>query len=115
MNKAITVRTAEDESLRKYAMLGYAMHLFGLVSIIGFVIGLIITWVKRDDAAGTPYASHFAWQTRSFWWFLLWFVLLMIPTLITFFVVPFFLLAQIWFGYRMVKGWIRLNEDREVA
>ncbi|MCM5570620.1 hypothetical protein M6I34_08875 [Burkholderiaceae bacterium FT117] len=115
MNRAVTVRSAEEESLRKYAMLGYAMHLFGLVSIVGFVVGLIVAWIKRDDAAGTVYYSHFAWQSRSFWWFLLWFVLLLVPTLITVGFVPFFVLAQIWFAYRMIKGWMRLNDDREVA
>ena len=115
MNDPVTVYTAEQVSLRKYAMLGYAMHLFGLVSIIGFVIALIIVWIKRDDAVGTVYYSHFRWQNRSFWWFLLWLVLLLIPTALTLFVVPFYVLAMVWFGYRMIKGWIRLNEGREVG
>lgn len=114
MSNAVTVRSPEHESLRKYAMLGYAMHLFGLVSIIGFVVGLIVTWIKREDAAGTVYYSHFAWQSRSFWWFLLWFVLLLVPTLITVGFIPFFVIAQVWFAYRMIKGWMRLNEDREI-
>jgi uncharacterized membrane protein len=109
------VLTPQQDSLRKYAMLGYAMHLLGLVSIIGFVIGLIITWIKRDDAAGTVYLSHFNWQSRSFWWFVLWFVLLLIPTLLTIGFIPFFILAQVWFAYRMIKGWMRLNDGREVA
>jgi uncharacterized membrane protein len=115
MGKAVTIRTPEHESLHKYAMLGYAMHLFGLVSIIGFLVGLVICWVKRDDAAGTVYESHFSWQNRSFWWFLLWFVLSMIPTLLTAFIIPFFVIAQAWFGYRMIKGWIRLNDDRLIS
>lgn len=115
MNDVITVRSAEHESLRKYAMLGYAMHLFGLISIIGFIVGLIIAWIKREDAAGTIYVSHFAWQSRSFWWFVLWFLLLMIPTVLTVGFIPFFLIAQIWFGYRMIKGWMRLNQDRVIG
>lgn len=115
MNDVITVRSAEHESLRKYAMLGYAMHLFGLISIIGFIVGLIITWIKREDAAGTVYLSHFAWQSRSFWWFVLWFLLLMIPTMLTVGFIPFFLIAQVWFGYRMIKGWMRLNQDRQIG
>jgi uncharacterized membrane protein len=106
--------TARDESLRKYAMLGYALHLLGLVSIIGFVVGLIVAYVKRDDARGTVYESHFRWQTRSFWWALLWFALLMIPTLLTIGFVPFFVIAQVWFAYRMIKGWLRLNDGRAV-
>ncbi len=103
---------ALDESLRKYAMLGYAMHLLGLVSVVGFVIGLILAYIKIGDARDTVYASHFAWQTRSFWWFLLWFVLLLVPTLLTIGFVPFFVIAQVWFAYRMIKGWMRLNDGR---
>ncbi|MFP5405160.1 MAG: DUF4870 family protein [Gammaproteobacteria bacterium] len=109
------VRTTEQGSLRKYAVLGYAMHLFGLVSIIGFIVGLIVAWIKRDDAVGTVYYSHFAWQTRSFWWFLFWFLLLLIPTFLTIGFIPFFLIAQVWFAYRMIKGLVRLSENREVS
>lgn len=103
---------AREASLHKYAMLGYALHLLGLVTVIGFIAGLILAYIKRDDALGTIYESHFRWQTRSFWWFVLWFVLLLIPTAVTLFVVPFFIVAQIWFAYRMIKGWLRMNDGR---
>lgn len=103
---------AREASLHRYAMLGYALHLLGLVTVIGFVVGLILAYIKREDARGTIYESHFRWQTRSFWWFVLWFVLLMIPTALTLFVVPFFIVAQVWFAYRMIKGWLRMNDAR---
>ncbi|MFO1299224.1 MAG: hypothetical protein U1F17_02315 [Burkholderiaceae bacterium] len=114
MDNAVDLDAARRESLRKYAMLGYAMHLLGLISIIGFVVGLIIAYIKRDDARGTVYESHFRWQTRSFWWALLWFVLLLVPTMLTIGFVPFFVIAQIWFAYRMIKGWMRLNDGRAI-
>lgn len=53
--------STREESLRNYAMLGYAMHLLGLVSIIGFVVGLILAYIKGEDARGTVYESHFVW------------------------------------------------------
>ena len=109
------VLSPQEDSLRKYAMVGYVMHLLGLVSIIGFVVGLIIAWVKRDDAEGTIYLTHFNWQTRSFWWFLLWFLLLGIPTLMTLGAVPFVVLAQVWLAYRMIKGMVRLNQARAIV
>ena len=114
MGDTIIIRSDADESLRKYAMLGYAMHLFGLISVIGFVVGLILAYIKREDARGTFYESHFVWQTRSFWWGLLWFALLLIPTVLTIGFVPFFVIAQVWFAYRMIKGWLRLNDGRAV-
>lgn len=114
MNDIVEADVARVESLRKYAMLGYALHLLGLVTVIGFVAGLILAYIKREDARGTLYESHFAWQTRSFWWGLLWFVLLLVPTVLTIGFVPFFVIAQIWFAYRMIKGWLRLNDGRAV-
>ncbi|MGD9944414.1 MAG: DUF4870 family protein [Burkholderiaceae bacterium] len=110
----VTINSEREVSLRKYAMLGYAMHLLGLISLIGFVIGLILAYIKRSDAVGTLYESHFRWQTRSFWWFVFWFVLLMVPTLLTIGFIPFFVIAQIWFAYRMIKGWMRLNDERSI-
>ena len=104
-----------DHSLRGYAMFAYAMHLLGLFTVVGFIVGLIIAYIKRDDARGTIYESHFRWQTRSFWWFVLWFVLLLVPTLLTIGFVPFFVVAQVWFAYRMIKGWLRVVDRRAVG
>ncbi len=32
------------------------------------IVAIVINYIKREDAAGTLYESHFAWQIRSFWW-----------------------------------------------
>ena len=45
-----------------------------LMGIVG-IAGLIVAYVKRDDAAGTWVNSHFTWLIRTFWWSLLWSVL----------------------------------------
>ncbi len=111
----IDPRDPREHSLRGYAMFGYAMHLLGLFTVVGFIVGLIIAYIKRDDARGTIYESHFRWQTRSFWWFVLWFVLLLVPTLLTIGFVPFFVVAQVWFAYRMIKGWLRVVDRRAVG
>lgn len=108
---ASAIRSDADESLRKYAMLGYAMHLFGLISVIGFLWLLIPRVHQARGRARHVDQSHFVWQTRSFWWGLLWFALLLIPTLLTIGFVPFFVIAQVWFAYRMIKGWL-LTERR---
>lgn len=103
-----------QESLRKYTMISYALHLLGLVNGLTFIAALILAYIKRDDARGTLYENHFAFQTRSFWWFVFWFIVALLPTMLTIGFIPFFVLPQIWFGYRMIKGWIRLSEGREV-
>ena len=45
-----------------------ALPLLGLLG----VVGVVIAYVKRDDAAGTWVASHLRWLIRTFWYSLLW-------------------------------------------
>lgn len=87
----------------------YALHLFtGGVSIL---VGVIVAYIKRDDAVGTPYEQHLHWLIRTFWMGLagyiiggvLMFVLIGIPVLAAVF---------IWMLYRIVKGWLYLYDDK---
>jgi uncharacterized membrane protein len=109
--------------------LGLAIGAFGASSVVGAflfgwpsIIAVIINYVKRSDARGTWLESHFTWQIRTFWFAMLWalligavggilvLLLIGIPILI----VGFFLLG-IWAIYRIVLGWTRLNNRRPVS
>ena len=83
---------------------------FGLTAIVG----VVINYVKREDVAGTVYQSHFDWQIRTFWWGLVWSVLgfILILALGLGFLVLF--AAWIWAVYRVVKGWLKLNDGLPV-
>ena len=67
--------------LLAYALFGTAAVIalvssgFPLIApLMGFVgiAGLIVAYVKRDDARGTWVASHLTWLIRTFWWSFLW-------------------------------------------
>ena len=100
--------------LKNVTMVVYALQglsfLFGLTALVG----LIINYVKRDDALGTIYQSHFDWQIRTFWWALAWWVLgfLLIWALGLGFVIMFG--AWVWTIYRVIKGWLKLTEGKPV-
>ena len=83
---------------------------FGLTAIVG----VVINYVKREDVAGTVYQSHFDWQIRTFWWGLVWSVLgfILILALGLGFLVLF--AAWVWAVYRVVKGWLKLNDGLPV-
>ena len=75
--------------------------------------------VVRDEATGTIYASHMSWMISTFWWTVFWVVVLFVPTLIlTIFSVGLlswlFLLPGVWFLYRMLKGLLRLTDNKPV-
>ena len=61
---------------------------------------------------GTLYESHFRWQIRSFWWCVLWGVVgvMLIPLAFIGFAVLWVL--GIWMLYRIVKGWLYLNDSK---
>jgi uncharacterized membrane protein len=100
-----------------YALHGLAPFTAWLLAIIAVIIGA----VKKDDVEGTYLASHVSWLSRTFWWGLLWvaacavITLLLVITVIglVVFWVPFTVLA-LWYFYRVIKGWLRLNDSRPV-
>ena len=69
----------------------------------------------RDDARGTWVESHYRWQIRTFWFALLWFVIawILIVTILGAVIgVPFLVVLTLWLVYRIVRGWLRLNDRR---
>ena len=111
-----------DDSLRTIGHISYALHAvvaIGAVlpgvqaSVVLLLAAFILDLVKRDDARGTWQESHFRWRIRS----VLWAGLLYIVT------IPLWLLLvapgwiawvaiSIWFLYRVVRGWLALNDRR---
>ena len=108
---------AADTRLTHFMYLLHALAPFTawLLAIVAIVIGL----VKRDDVRDTFLDSHFSWLARTFWWGLLW---IGICAVITFILIvslvgaliawlPFTILF-LWYLYRVIKGWLRLNDGR---
>ncbi len=87
----------------------YALHWF--TGGISGLVAIIVDYIKRPDAAGTPYAAHFEWQIRTFWLGLIGYV---IGGALVFVVIGFFILAavSIWMLYRIVKGWLYLYDEK---
>ena len=103
-----------EQSLKTVATVIYALLAAGFFVGITWIVALIMGYVKLDDARGTWLESHYRWQIRTFWFGLLWGVIGGILALI---LVGFIVLAAdaIWIIYRIVKGWLRLTEQREVS
>jgi uncharacterized membrane protein len=98
--------------------------ILGAATVIGaFLVGwpsilaVILNYVKRNEANGTWLESHFRWQIRTFWFGLLWvalcgaFIVLTLGIGILIAWLPLTFIA-IWFIYRIVRGWLALNDRR---
>lgn len=91
--------------------------LFGWPSIAA----VVLNYVMRGDARGTYLESHFSWQIRTFWYGMIWTILVAIAGLILTAIIvgPVvwwvgFLVLSIWVGYRIVVGWLRLSQNRAI-
>jgi uncharacterized membrane protein len=107
-------RTPEQlAGLKNVTMTVYALQALSFIWGLPAIVGLVINYVKRDDARGTLYESHFDWQIRTFWWGLVWALIGgVLAVLLVGFVVM--LVAWVWMIYRVVKGWLKLTEGKPV-
>jgi uncharacterized membrane protein len=135
-NPSVTVPVREvDPSLISYTNVIYALHslsvLIGLtspVTVVGsFVFGIpsiiavIMNYARQSEARGTYLESHFTWQIRTFWFAVLWGLiifgvsLVLMLILIGFVTLPAGLaLLGVWVIYRVIRGWLALRERRPV-
>lgn len=87
-----------------------------LMGLIG-IAGLIVAYVKQDDARNTWVASHFTWLIRTFWFSFLWGVVGMVfaVTVIGLVVaIPIWAVASIWVIYRVIRGYLLFKDSRPI-
>jgi len=109
--EAIPIRDQNLRSSKTITTAIYALQAISCLVGITYLIAVIINYVKKSDVEGTWLESHFRWQIRTFWFSLLWNVVgaLVIP-------LGYSVMAAnlIWVIYRIVKGWLRLSEGKEM-
>jgi len=136
-NLSVTVPVREaDPSLISYTNVIYALHslsvvigLTSAVTIVGsFVFGIpsiiavIMNYARQSDARGTFLESHFSWQIRTFWFAVLWALIIWavsLPLMLVLIGVGTlfmgFALLGIWVIYRIIRGWLALRDRRTVG
>jgi len=124
-----------DPSLITYVHVMYALHalaaIIGItssVTVVGqFIFGLpsiiavIMNYVRRGESRGTWLESHFRWQLRTFWFAVLWVLILALISLPLLLVLVGLLtfpiglaLIGIWVIYRVARGWLTLRDGRAI-
>jgi uncharacterized membrane protein len=95
-----------------------ASHWVDITGVSLFVGGIIITvlaWVRKSDAAGTSYQSHFANIAKVLLIYMVLAIILMTVTIGTLglgivITWPLAFLLLLWCAYRLIKGLLRINE-----
>ena len=91
-----------------------------LLTIIG-IIGVIVAYVKRDEARGTWLESHLAWLIATFWWSTLWAVVGWLVLIALAIVLIGFALGPLiwavtaaWVLYRVIRGLLYFKDQRAI-
>jgi len=123
---------AAEPSLRSLAIVCYVLFLIACVNGFTSIIGVIIAYIKRHDAKGTIWRSHFNNLILVFWLTLGGIVLGLLAWPLAFGMIfvpgpylwpPFFALPlffallvfpplAIWYLYRVIRGLLRASENR---
>ncbi|HVN46363.1 MAG TPA: hypothetical protein VMT66_14135 [Steroidobacteraceae bacterium] len=121
-----------DESLVTYTHVIYALHtlsvvigittfhiVFSFIWSLPSIIAVIMNYARRSATHGTYLESHFRWQIRTFWYALLWSVIIAVvsaPLVLVLIGIPLlylgFLMLGIWIIYRVARGWLALKDRR---
>ena len=118
----VVLSPERESSLMTVGHISYLLHTvvaLGAVlpgtqgSVALLLVAFVLDLVKKGEAQGTWQQSHFSWRIRSVVWAAilyavtapLWF-LLIVPGWIA------WALVSIWFLYRVVRGWMNLNNRK---
>ena len=113
-NTAANVVNTSKNEVKNYVFIAYVTYAVGLLILFTPVIGVILAFIKRDEAQGSIYASPIDYMIKTFSVSLIGLLLgrLTILILIGWLIL---LVTAIWFIYRVVVGLIKLNEDKPVS
>lgn len=113
-NTAANVVNTSNSEVKNYVFIAYVTYALGLLILFTPFIGVLLAFIKRDEAQGSIYASHIDWLIKTFWVSL---IGLLLGRLTIFILIGWLILAAtgIWLIYRVVVGLIKLNEDKPVS
>ena len=118
----VVLSPERESSLMTVGHISYLLHTIVAVtavlpgtqaSILLLVVAFILDLVKKGEAEGSWQESHFSWRVRSVVWAIALYGVT-IPLWLLF-IVPGWIawgLISIWFLYRVVRGWMNLNNRR---
>ena len=133
MSESLATGSAPDEGLIAWTHVIYGLHalavLIGVTSaatIVGAfvfsvpsIIGVVLSYLKRGEAAGTFLETHYRWLIRTFWFAVLWgaiasvIAVLLAITIVGLIIFWIPLLAVgVWLVYRIARGWLALKDAK---
>jgi Predicted membrane protein len=105
-----------SESERNVLLVTYVLFVVGLFTGgLATIVGVVVCHIKRGETTDAALRSHYVWLIRTFWWSLLWTLLLWLAALTVILLVvlwPGLIVLGIWYIYRIVRGVLAFIERR---
>ena len=110
MNATSNHITSDSSDAKTHALVAYILILVGIFTAIPMLIGAVWAMVKRRDALGTIYHSHYTNAIRVFWYTVAWTI---VGFILAFVLVGYavFALVWLWALYRLINGLIKISAD----
>ena len=111
VNTQDTETPVNDNDAKKHALIAYCLMALGFFVGVTFFAGGIWAMLKKGDAVGSRFDSHYSNIIFTFWVSLF---LSITGVLTIFFIVGYFILAgtAIWTIYRLAKGLAKITSDK---
>jgi len=131
------VSSSIDPKLVQYTHWIYGLHALSILigvlttaSIVGkfifgwpSIIAVVMNYARRAEVRGTWLEGHFRWQIRTFWFALLWVLVIAVISAPLVLIVGLGLITGfiglgiigIWAIYRVARGWMALRDSRPMA
>jgi len=115
-----TISPVESVNLRNtniIYMLQATYIVFAFISIafaLTMIIAIIMNYLKINTVKGTWLEAHFKWQIRTFWFFTTGVIVGMVILNYSDAGLLISIANYIYTIYRIAKGWIRLNDKKEI-
>jgi uncharacterized membrane protein len=104
-----------EETFRGTAILCYALYLLGWPTLhLTTIVALILAYVQRGEAHGTPWESHFRNLIETFWVAVV-VGIVAIPLCFVVIGIPILFGLAVWVLYRTIKGLVRAIEYKPYA
>lgn len=116
MSQELVMERGVEDS-KQLARILYAIHAATFFFSLGMlsIVPVIVNYIKRPETVGMLVHSHHTWMIRSFWWYVVWMTvggILFVSVLGFPLAFAVWGLAWIWKAYRLIRGFLDLNNNR---
>ncbi len=92
----------------------YMLQAFSIVFALTMIIAVIMNYLKINTVKGTWLETHYKWQIRTFWFFTTGGIVGMVILNYSEAGLLIIIANYIYTIYRIAKGWISLNDKKEI-